>query len=106
MSTTFHVICFYVPISHAEAVKSAMFAAGAGRIGNYDCCAWQTAGQGQFRPLDGSAPFVGKQGRLEQVEELKVEMAVQSDCLEAVVAALRQAHPYETPAYHYWQVQG
>jgi hypothetical protein len=56
-------LAFFVPDSHVEVVKAAVFAAGGGRIGDYDHCAWQVLGQGQFRPLDGSQPFSGKQGR-------------------------------------------
>ena len=55
-------LCFYVPDSHVEAVKQAVFAAGGGRVGAYDSCAWQVLGQGQFRPLTGSQPFLGSQG--------------------------------------------
>ena len=67
-------ITFYVPVTHVEQVKQAMFAAGAGRIGDYDCCAWQILGVGQFRPLAGATPFIGQLNTLEQVAEYKVEM--------------------------------
>ena len=80
-------------------VKTAMFGAGAGRVGNYDCCAWQTRGEGQFRPLDGSSPFLGNQGQIETVIEHKLEMVCEEQCLEAVIAALKRAHPYEEVAY-------
>lgn len=76
-----------------------MFEAGAGRVGNYDCCAWQTRGEGQFRPLDGSSPFLGNQGQIETVIEHKLEMVCEEQCLEAVIAALKRAHPYEEVAY-------
>lgn len=92
-------LIFYVPDSHLEKVKTAIFAAGAGRIGNYDQCCWQTIGQGQFRPLAGSDPHLGKAGRLESVDEWKVEVVCEADRIETVVSALKQAHPYETPAY-------
>lgn len=98
-------ICFFVPMEHAEAVKSAMFDAGAGRIGRYDCCCWQVEGTGQFRPLPGSTPFIGTAGHLERVRELKIEMVCEDDRLPDSVAALRSAHPYETPAYEYWKIQ-
>lgn len=98
-----YAIHFYVPNSHLEAVKTAMFAAGAGQIGAYDSCAWQTKGQGQFRPLDGSKPFIGRKGEVEGVDEWKVEMVCDDDRVEAAVAAMKQAHPYETPAYLVWQ---
>ena len=90
---------FYVPESHLEAVKSAMFEAGAGRVGDYDCCAWQTLGAGQFRPLPGSSPFVGEINKIESVSEYKVEMVCAAETIEAVVAALKQSHPYEEPAF-------
>ena len=95
-----YIISFYVPVEHAEFVKDAMFSAGAGRIGAYDRCCWQTLGQGQFRPLVGSKPFLGERGKIETVSELKVEMVCERECLNLVVAAMRQAHPYETPAFH------
>ena len=90
---------FYVPASHLEPVKAALFAAGAGRIGNYDSCCWQTPGQGQFRALDGSQPYLGQQGAVEFVEEYRVELVFDDYLLNAVVAALRTAHPYEEPAF-------
>ncbi|MCY1392934.1 GTP cyclohydrolase 1 type 2 [compost metagenome] len=93
-----------MPPSHVEAVKSAVFAAGGGRIGNYDCCSWQALGQGQFRPLDGSQPFLGQAGVVEQVEEWKVELVVEDSLVEAVVAALKHSHPYEAPAYEVWRL--
>ncbi len=99
---TAFMLCFYVPVTHAEKVKDAVFDAGAGRIGNYDKCAWEAAGVGQFRPLSGSDAFIGQVGRVESVDELKVELTCRADCLEAVLEALRQSHPYETPVYYCW----
>jgi hypothetical protein len=89
----------YVPDTHVEKVKSALFAAGAGRYANYDCCSWQVLGQGQFRPLKDSQPFLGKVGRMEQVAEWRVEMIVTEEAAPAVLRALKTAHPYEEPAY-------
>ncbi|MBC3421485.1 NGG1p interacting factor NIF3 [Pseudomonas sp. RW3S2] len=97
-----HKLAFFVPASHVEVVKAAVFAAGGGRIGDYDHCAWQTLGQGQFRPLDGSQPFLGEVGQVEVVEEWKVELVVADERVRQVVAALKQSHPYETPAYEVW----
>jgi hypothetical protein len=90
---------FYVPETHLEQLKQALFAAGAGRIGNYDSCCWQTLGQGQFRALDGSKPFVGQQEQVETVAEYRVELVCEEALLRLVLAALRQAHPYEEPAF-------
>lgn len=92
-------LCFYVPPSHLESVKNAVFDAGAGRIGDYDRCAWQCLGQGQFRPLAGSQAFVGSQGRVEVLPEYRVEMVCADQCVEAVIKALKGSHPYEEPAY-------
>ena len=97
-------IAVFIPTSHLEPVKMAMFAAGAGRYQGYDCCAWQTVGTGQFRPLEGSVPFLGQQGTVEQVEEYKVEVICDQQHLSAVIEALRSSHPYEVPAFEYWQV--
>ncbi|WHH52833.1 NGG1p interacting factor NIF3 [Pseudomonas sp. Ap32] len=97
-------LAFFVPDSHVEEVKAAVFAAGGGRIGDYDHCAWQTLGQGQFRPLDGSQPFLGQTGQVEEVEEWKVELVVADELVVQVVAALKQSHPYETPAYEVWRL--
>lgn len=95
-------LCFYVPESHLESVKSALFEVGAGKIGDYDSCCWQTKGLGQFRPLEGSAPYIGQTGKVEQLEEYKVEMVFSDELKAKVVEALKQAHPYEEPAYDIW----
>lgn len=89
----------YVPASHLDAVKDALFAAGAGRVGCYDRCSWQVLGEGQFRALPGSQPFVGTVGEQESVAEYRVEMVLFRSVLTEVVAALKAAHPYETPAF-------
>jgi hypothetical protein len=98
-------LSFYVPAAHVDAVKQAVFDAGGGRIGNYDSCCWQVAGQGQFRPLPGSDPAVGGVGQLERVDEFKVEMVCDDTLIAAAVAALRRAHPYEEPAYQVWKLE-
>lgn len=95
-----HQLVFYVPASHLAVVKDAVFAAGAGQIGAYSHCCWQSLGQGQFRPLMGSNPHIGTQDEVSQVNEYKVEMVVSDAHLEAVIDALKSHHPYETPAYH------
>ena len=99
-----HRISFYVPVADAAAVKDALFAAGAGRIGAYDQCSWDCPGRGQFRPLEGADPAVGSVGGLEAVEELKVETVCEDVLLEPVLRALVSAHPYEEPAYAAWPV--
>lgn len=98
-------LCYFVPASHLEATKNALFVAGAGRIGDYDCCAWQCRGQGQFRPLDGSQPFLGQSGELEKVDEYRVELVCEDSAIRAAIAALRRAHPYEEPAYDVFRME-
>lgn len=97
-------ITFYVPVSHVEQVKQAMFAVGAGRIGEYDCCAWQVLGVGQFRPLAGATPFIGQLNTLEQVAEYKVEMVADDTCVLAAIMALKASHPYQQPAYDVFKI--
>jgi hypothetical protein len=98
-------ICFYVPENAVELLKQAMFDAGAGQIGNYDSCCWQTKGTGQFRPLDNSKPYIGQQGKIETVAEFKVEMVCEDKNIKQVIAALKNTHPYEEPAYDVWQLE-
>lgn len=95
----------YVPASHADTVKTALFSAGAGRIGRYDCCCFQVSGIGRFRPLAGSTPFLGQAGEIESVPEIKLELLCPDHQMPAILAALKAAHPYETPAFQYWEVQ-
>lgn len=96
---------FYVPESHVEQVKEALFKKGAGRIGQYDCCSWQVLGEGQFRPLEGSNPFLGAKNQVEKVMEYKVEMVCEDDIIAGVVEELISTHPYEEPAYEVYILQ-
>jgi len=89
----------YIPETHLEIVKEALFAAGAGRYEQYDSCCWQSKGEGQFRPLRGSQPAIGTIEQLEKVTEYKVELICRESCLAAAIAALHSAHPYEEPAF-------
>ena len=102
---TMHKLVFFVPETHKEWVKQAVFNAGAGRFDDYDCCSWETLGNGQFRPLEGSQPFVGEQDKIEQVSEYRVEVICADDQLKTIITALLLAHPYETPAYECWPVK-
>ncbi|MCG2634040.1 MAG: YqfO family protein [Gammaproteobacteria bacterium] len=98
-------ICVYVPTNHLEAVKAALFAAGAGRMGHYEQCCWQVVGSGQFKPLPGAQPHLGEVGQLERVEEYRLEMVCEERLLQAAIRALRQAHPYEEPACDVWRLE-
>jgi hypothetical protein len=98
-------ICVYIPVEAVEIVKQALFEAGAGRIGNYDSCCWQTDGTGQFRPLENSNPTIGSQNVVEKVKETKVELVCEDELLEDAIKALRESHPYEEPAFDVWKLE-
>jgi dinuclear metal center YbgI/SA1388 family protein len=89
----------YVPVESAAKVADAVFAAGAGHIGNYSHCGFASQGQGSFLPLEGARPAIGKRGVLEKVPEFRFETIVPADKLANVILAILKAHPYEVPAY-------
>ena len=95
-----YLISFYVPETHLKKVKNALYEKGAGRFKNYDYCSWQTKGRGQFRPLEGSKPFLGESGKIQRLDEYKVEMICRDSILIDVLETLLKVHPYEEPAYH------
>lgn len=97
-------LCFYVPESHLEIVKEALFSQGAGQYNAYDRCCWQVRGEGQFRPLAGSQPYLGESLQLEKLTEYKVEMICRDEVIKAVVKALLAIHPYEEPAYQIYKI--
>ena len=88
-----------MPRGALEPVRDALFAAGAGRIGNYERCSWYTVGTGTFLGGEGTEPSVGESGREERVLELRLETVFPAALQDEIVAALRGAHPYEEPAY-------
>jgi hypothetical protein len=92
-------LIFYVPIADAEQVKQALFEAGAGKIGNYENCSFETSGIGQFLPINGAKPALGEVGKLERISELKVEMICIPEKIQFVIKVLKETHPYEEPAY-------
>ena len=94
-----YMLYFLVPETHLDVVKNAIFSVGAGCVENYMHCAWQTLGEGQFMPLSGSNAFIGEINKLEKVSEYKVEVICTEEQIKDAVAALKQAHPYETPSY-------
>jgi hypothetical protein len=89
----------FVPREALDAVREAVFAAGAGRIGDYENCSWYTAGTGTFLGGEGTSPTVGERGREERVAELRLETIFPEERHDDVVEALRNAHPYEEPAF-------
>ncbi len=89
----------FVPADSLEKVANAVFKAGAGWIGNYSHCSFRSAGTGTFLPLEGAKPAIGRQGKFEKVDEIRFESIVPAAKIEAVVKAMRDAHPYEMPAF-------
>lgn len=89
----------FVPRTHLEAVREAVCLAGAGHVGNYDSCTFGSAGEGTFRGLEGTQPFLGKPGVLEKAQEVRLETVFPRGLLQPVLRALFQAHPYEEVAY-------
>src|SRR3954466_4558886 len=97
--TALDKLVVFVPQDGAQVLIDALALAGAGRLGDYERCAWTTVGTGTFRPLSGAQPAIGAVGSIEQVPEARVEMVVPASVRAAVLAALRAAHPYEEPAF-------
>lgn len=96
----------FVPLESVDRVVDSLAAAGAGQIGDYDRCAFISTGKGTFRGNQSSNPVIGERGRIEDVDEAKVEMVVPTALLEPCLEALRSAHPYEEPAYDVFPVKG
>ena len=94
----------FVPAEALDAVRAAVFAAGAGRIGEYERCSWYAEGTGTFLGGEGSDPAVGERGREERVHELRLETVYPAERESEVVAALRAAHPYEEVAYELYPI--
>lgn len=92
-------LVFFVPDSHAEYVKEAIFNVGGGKIGEYSHCAWQVLGNGQFKPLKGSHPYLGDIDQITIVPEWRIELVVEKTLIHDVINALKTSHPYEMPAY-------
>ncbi len=95
-----YILCTYVPETHVEVVKKAMFSKGAGHIGNYSDCCFTFKGEGQFKPLEDSSAFIGEINKIEKVSEVKIELVVKDAYIKDVIKALKKAHPYEEVAYH------
>lgn len=99
----YHLIV-YIPTTHLELVKNAILEAGAGNIGGYDYCCWQTKGLGQFRASEFNSPFVGEIGKIHKEEEYKVEFVVEEKYIKDVIKAMKETHPYEVVAYSVFQM--
>lgn len=103
-STLFKLVVF-VPRDHAQAVSNALFSAGAGEMGRYRNCSFASAGMGTFQGDDTTHPAIGEPGKLERVEEIRLEMLVPAERTQSALGAIRQAHPYEEPAFDLFELK-
>ncbi len=90
---------FFVPTEDKEQVKNTLFDIGVGRYDNYECCSFETLGTGQFKPIDSADPHIGELGKIEIVQEYKVEMICSDELIKKAVETLKEVHPYEEVAY-------
>ena len=95
----------YVPIAHAQNVRNALFEAGCGNIGNYDCCSHNTDGIGTFRAMEGCSPFCGSIGNIHNEPETRIETIIPAYLKNKAISAILESHPYEEPAYDIFPLQ-
>ena len=98
-------VVVYVPIKSADAVREAVANAGAGKSKKYSHASFSARGIGRFKPLSGARPAIGTVGKLEEVEEEKIEVTCGKEILNEVLSAIRRAHPYEDPAIDAWEIK-
>lgn len=104
-SEVLYKLAVYVPVTHIDIVKDALGKSGAGHIGNYSHCSFSSEGKGNFKPLEGSNPFIGSNGEIETVEEIKIETIVPQKILGGVISKMISAHPYEEVAYDLYKLE-
>ncbi len=97
-------ITVFCPEQQLEEISKAMSQAGAGKIGNYLECSFRLKGKGTFRGTKGSKPYIGQSGKLEAVDEIRLEMICDAEELNSVIAAMLEAHPYDEPAFDIYEV--
>jgi len=91
-------IAVFVPETHADSIRKALAHAGCGNIGNYDSCSFTTSGEGRFRPLDGASPTIGEIGKIEIVNEVKIEAILPIEEIQSTIEVIKEVHPYDEPA--------
>ncbi|WP_373073140.1 NGG1p interacting factor NIF3 [Sulfurimonas sp.] len=96
---------YFVPTETKEKTKKALFDIGVGKIGNYECCSWETLGHGQFKPMQNANPSIGEVDKLEVLEEYKIEMICSDDLIKKAVETLKDVHPYEEVAYEVFKLE-
>ncbi len=95
---------YYVPVAAKEITKQALFDIGVGKYSNYECCSWETLGKGQFKPVANAHPAIGEIGKMEIVDEYKVEMLCEEELIAKAIKRLKEVHPYEEVAYEVLQL--
>ena len=103
-STTYKLIV-YVPLTHTDIVREAIGNAGGGKLGKYSFCSFSTRGVGRFKPEAGAQPHIGKVGRIEEVEEERIEVTCDEALVKDVIAAIKKVHPYEEVALDVWRLE-
>lgn len=98
-------IVVYVPEDHADKLREAIGNAGAGKVGNYSHCTFTIKGTGRFKPLKGANPTIGEVGKLEEVNEERIETVCSQEKLQGVLKAIRDIHPYEEPATDVYPIE-
>jgi hypothetical protein len=98
-------VVVFIPVANANEMRQVIGDAGGGKIGNYSHCSFSTRGTGRFKPLEGAKPAIGEVGKLEEVEEERIEFVCLEEKLDTVLAAIRKAHPYEEPAIDVWSLR-
>ncbi|MDR7237223.1 Nif3-like dinuclear metal center hexameric protein [Neobacillus drentensis] len=104
-NTKLKKLVVFVPVSHAEVIRKVLGEAGAGFIGNYSHCSFSANGTGRFLPGENTNPFLGEAGRLEEVEEVRLETIVPEPLLKKTITAMIKAHPYEEVAYDVYPLE-
>lgn len=105
MPTPRSKIVVTVPLTHADQVRQAIGAAGGGTLGKYSFCSFSVRGIGRFRPEEGAEPHVGTVGKLEEVEEERIEVTCDRPLVDDVIAAIKKAHPYEEVALDVYRLE-
>ena len=98
MDLKFVKIAVFVPSTHGDLIRQTLSEVGCGHIGNYDCCSFTTKGIGRFRGLKGTKPYIGESGKIEEVDEERIETICPKEKILEVLQALKKVHPYEEPA--------
>ena len=105
MKQKMYKLVVFVPVNSADKIRQVLAVAGAGHIGNYDYTSFSIRGIGRFRPLKGAKPAIGEAGKIEEVEEERIETVVTGEVLDSVVEKIKAVHPYEEPVIDAYELK-